>query len=411
MQYHNETSLTPSQVHLIRMLLDGKREISEQEALIRTKRLGLREILFPCVVICVSPYYTDVAFEKKDETIRGCADYVSAFFQRANYKYYCLINSYDNIQVLLPTDANSLTEWDLDELSISLHQKLYRHFQLNLFIGIGSVVDRYADISRSATEAMEMLAYKYQYADRGVINIINTLRFKHYDYALYGQNIMFDRVIGRFQDGDLGMMAVRLNELIESIRRRPGVSNSAIKRTFIELAVYILHIASNANVDVDAILGDLEVYNWVLKQNNTDDLSEWLLDISAELLDQMGKRQDVEEKQIITQACDYISEHLDDPNLGLQTVSDAVGLSGAYFSQLFKKEKGAGLNRYINERRIIEAQKLLVSTELKSEEIALRIGFTTATYFGRVFKKSVGMTPKEYRKQARQTIEENGVKK
>ena len=43
-----------------------------------------------------------------------------------------------------------------------------------------------------------MLAYKHQYADRGVINIANTVRFKR--HSGYGTDIMFERVIGCFQD-------------------------------------------------------------------------------------------------------------------------------------------------------------------------------------------------------------------
>ena len=244
---------------------------------------------------------------------------------------------------------------------------------------------------------MEMLAYKYQYADRGVINIINTSRFKH--YSVYGEDIMFTRVLGMFQDRNLGGMANRLDELIDSIRNRPGVSSTAIKRTIIELAVNILHIASNSDVDVDAITGDLDIYTWVLKQNHTEVLTEWLLNLSSELLDHMEKRKENDEKEIITQASDYIANHLSEPDLSLQSVSEAVRLSASYFSQLFKAETGIGVKNYIIDSRVSKAKLLLKETNLKSEDIALQTGFTSASYFGKAFKRSTGMTPNTYRKQ------------
>ena len=398
---HNETNLTLSQTHFIRSLLEGKREISEHEAEIRKKKLGLNALILPCVVVCLSPYYTGVEFEDKDELIRACSNYVSGFLDKQGYRYCCITNAYDNIQIIVPTTANKLQATDLDDIFIRLHQKFRCHFNLDLFIGIGSEENEYAGISRSALEAMEMLAYKHQYADRGVINIVNTSRFKH--YSIYGEDIMFARVIGRFQDGNLGEMSTRLDELLDSMRRRVGLSQSSIQRTFIELAINILHIASNADVDVDAVLGELELYTWILHQTDMEVLKGWLLSLSGELLKQMEARQETSEKEIITQACDYISTHLENPELGLKAVSEEVGLSSAYFSQLFKAEKGIGLSNYITETRIARAQQLLHETAMKSEDIALQLGFATPSYFCRVFKKATGITPGSYRKQLKRS--------
>ncbi len=399
MPFYNEASMTPSQIHFLRALLDGKREISEQEAEIRIAQLELRELTLPCAAVCVSPYYVSVPFDRKDDAIRASSEYVSRFFQRAGYRCYCLTNTYDNMQVLLPMTGHSPGGQDLDELCIALREKFYNHFGLDLFIGIGSVAEKYTEISRSAIEAGEMLAFKHQYADRGVINIINTFRFKH--YSIYSEDVMFSRVLGRFQGGDLAMMAVRLQELVESVRHRPGVSRTAIKRTFIELAVNILRIASNADVDVDAVLEPTDFYSWILKQNHTEVMTDWLLDLSGKLMVLMEHHQEAEEKEVIKQACDHIEEQIGETSLSLQTVSGVVGLSPAYFSQLFKKEKGINLSSYITERRIERAKDLLRATERKAEDIARQTGFASATYFGRVFKKSTGMTPNGYRRQSR----------
>ena len=397
--YQNESFLSQLQIHFLRSLLDGKREISEAEADARSKHLHLNNLSLPCAVICISPYYTSVDYQKKDELIKECCDYVCKRLERKGYRYYALTNSYDNIQILLPTAANDLSEKELDEVFILLRDRFYNHFELELFIGIGSVVDQFSKISRSALEAMEMLAFKHQYADRGVINIVNTTKFRH--YSVYGEDIMFARVIGRFQDGDLPMMAARLDELIDSIRHRPYVSKSAIKRTFVELAVNLLHIAANADVDVDAVLENVDPYSWIMAQNHTEVLSEWLMNLSAKLLEKMNVKQETDEKEIIRQACDYVASHLGETDLSLQSVSEAVGLSAAYFSQMFKVEKGVGLNNFITDCRIVKAQELLRATDLKGEDIALQLGFTTPTYFGRVFKKQTGFTPSAYRKRTR----------
>lgn len=397
--FNNEYGLSAPQIHFLRTLLDGKREIGESESAIRREKLGLDVLRLPCVVVCVSPYYSGVDSSSKDDLLRDCSEFICGFLAREGFEFFCLTNSYDNYQIILPTDANGIKESGLDELFIELHSRFSDHFGLDSFIGIGSVAGRYCDISRSALEAMEMLAYKNRYSDRGVISINNTYRFKH--YSIYGEDIMFARVIGRFQDGDPEMMRVRLNELVESVRNRPGVSGTSIKRTFIELAVNVLHIASNANIDADSVLDGVDFYNWILRQNHTEVLTEWFMDLCVKLMEKMRVSQKAEENEIISQACEYIAENISDPDLGLQSVSDNAGLSVAYFSQLFKTEKGIGLNSYITENRVTNAMKLLETTELKAEEITERCGFSTASYFGRVFKKQTGMTPREYRSRSR----------
>jgi len=54
---------------------------------------------------------------------------------------------------------------------------------------------------------------------------------------------------------------------------------------------------------------------------------------------------------------------------------------------------------YLNHARMERAKELLVGTYLKSYEIAEEVGFTEPTYFSKVFKKSSGLSPNEYRKQ------------
>ena len=392
-------ALTALQLHFLGFLLEGKREISETEAAARRDHLELDKLQLPCVVVCVSPYYTKVEPIHKDRIIQDYCEYIWNWLEKKDLDCYCITNAYDNTQVIISMASGHMGAGELDELFISLRQKLQARFGLELFIGIGSVVDRLTGIARSAAETMEMLAYKHQYADRGVVNIVNTVRFQH--YANYSSDIMFERVIGCFQDGDLGKMAVRLSELIESIRNRPYVSDTSIRRTIVELTVNILHVASNANVDADEILHGVEPYTWILQQDNTEVLTEWLLDLSTQLLSRMEQRHETEEKEVIHQACDYIEMHLQDRDLSLQAVSEKVGLSVSYFSQLFKTEKRIGMSNYVTERRIQRAQDMLMNSGLKTEDIALQLGFSTVSYFGQVFKKTTGMTPNAYRKHVR----------
>ncbi|GBF77443.1 DNA-binding response regulator [Paenibacillus sp. 598K] len=99
---------------------------------------------------------------------------------------------------------------------------------------------------------------------------------------------------------------------------------------------------------------------------------------------------------IIGQLKKYIADHLDQ-DVSLSRLSDIVYLNPSYLSRLFKQQTGIGVLDYTKEMKILKAQDLLSHSALKIHEVASRVGFDSANYFGRFFKKETGMTPQEYR--------------
>ena len=254
------------QFHFLSSLLHGKREISKEEASIRAHALGLVNLLGPFTVAVVAPVYAGIGATEKDATIQMCVNSIRKKMEKSGHVVYCLANEYDNIQIIVNLCSEETNE-SIERELIQIREHLWKHYSLDAFIGIGSCVKHITEISVSANEASEMLAYKFSYADQGVVNIRNMIRFSH--SPNYSSDIRFDSVIGCFQDGDLGRMAIRLEELVEEIRYRPNVSKTAIRRAFIELTVSVLHVAANADVDTESVIHGLDIYKWVLEQQHT----------------------------------------------------------------------------------------------------------------------------------------------
>lgn len=385
------------QENFLRMLLDGRLELTQQEVDVRSRTLGLDWMLPPFQAAEIAPDYSGVCHEHKDVLIYEVTCNVQRMLAGKGYKAYCLTNSYNNTQVMLSWHGKNVNQSDIEALFAQMREKLHRQYQLEMFIGIGSVVNDVRELGVSAADAKEMLGYKFQYADRGIINIANIVRFRH--NSSRSLNVAFERVIGCFQDGNLGKMSVRLNELVEQIRNRPYVSGTSIKRTMVEVAVYILNIASNANVDVNEVLEGKDPYRWILQQRDTPSITGWLMQISARLLESMNINQEKQTRATVRKACDYVEENLHCSDLGLQKVSEYVGLSASYFSQIFKAETQKGLNAYIVERRMERAKVLLRTTKMKNAEIARCLGFTSSSYFSQVFKKQEGISAGEFRRR------------
>lgn len=93
---------------------------------------------------------------------------------------------------------------------------------------------------------------------------------------------------------------------------------------------------------------------------------------------------------------EYINENYN-KDLTLDTVSGEFGLNPSYFSRMFKRTVGIGYTEYLNYVRIIRSEKLLRSTDMSVLDIALEVGFSSVSYFNRVFKKIKNCTPSVYK--------------
>ncbi|QHW34703.1 response regulator [Paenibacillus rhizovicinus] len=99
----------------------------------------------------------------------------------------------------------------------------------------------------------------------------------------------------------------------------------------------------------------------------------------------------------IAHAVRFIQERFSE-DISLQQIAELLELSPNYLSMLFKKELQLSFTEYVNRIRLEKAKELLLNTNLKSYEIAQRVGFADDSYFSRAFKKHTGVRPNGFRR-------------
>lgn len=102
----------------------------------------------------------------------------------------------------------------------------------------------------------------------------------------------------------------------------------------------------------------------------------------------------------ITEILSYLEKMYYHP-LTLEDLADETGFSTSYLSRYFKNQTGMCLFEYINKRRIKRACFLLKNTDKKIIDIAYEVGYNSISFFNRYFKKTLHITPMEYRKKVR----------
>lgn len=88
-------------------------------------------------------------------------------------------------------------------------------------------------------------------------------------------------------------------------------------------------------------------------------------------------------------------------NPTIQEIADRVNYSAAYIACLFKQEMGQTIGEYATQCRIRLAGRLLADSNLKTYQVAERVGYQDVKYFSRLFRKQTGLTPSEYREGRR----------
>lgn len=117
-----------------------------------------------------------------------------------------------------------------------------------------------------------------------------------------------------------------------------------------------------------------------------------------------------EQREVVSKAIDYM-KHNYNTRINLDSIVSDIFLSKDYFRQLFKKTTGMSVTDFIQQTRIEEACKLLVSTDRTVYDIAGDCGFTDIKFFYKTFKKITGKTPGEFKKDKEIKSNDNNSKR
>ena len=105
-------------------------------------------------------------------------------------------------------------------------------------------------------------------------------------------------------------------------------------------------------------------------------------------------------RQMVASIQKFVQGHLEE-DLSLAVIANYVNYNDSHVSRLFKRITGENLTEYITACRIARARQLLEQTDDTVQVISRKAGFHTSQYFSSAFRKSVGMSPNEYRVQNR----------
>lgn len=154
--------------------------------------------------------------------------------------------------------------------------------------------------------------------------------------------------------------------------------------------------ASEYNILKDAFEDVIKLYN---KEENGLLLQSRIYELLHIIL-QDSKSKEIhtsKENRVVQKAIKYMEDNIGE-HITLKDIADYVSFSPVYFHNVFKDYMGRTPGAYLTEIRIKKAKEYLLTTDLSLEEIALRCGYKSHSYFAYCFKKETKISPAVFKK-------------
>ena len=370
----------------------GFRELSEEKI---CKRMECLDLHLAGPYYCVNLFASYIMEKDADEIdavlfrlMRG----VKEEYKKKGIDCYTITDTYCNV-VSIHSIASDEEYRRMCRVTVGIAGELMRSCDVKMFVGIGEKVDKLSQLNKSKDTAAEALAYKFSFSEKNVITAKDIK--KYYNQSDTELKMHYDRIMGCFYDENLELLEIRLKNLFDVVQATSGNSLDGIRNVCIELTATLLRVVREKGVaETPEISG---VYTRIAQLGSVGEIRDWFLNYCAGMMQKVGELRKSKTQQILEQAERFIEENLGDPDLSLQTVSEHVGLSAPYFSNIFFQAKDMHINEYINRIRVRQAQKYLLETKDKAAVIARNLGFSSPSYFNNVFKRYTGTTPNSYR--------------
>lgn len=301
----------------------------------------------------------------------------------------------DTFAVIIKTAVRETTEEEVYATADAIKYEILRNNpDCIISIGLGSVMERLAQIPKSYVEAEKAL----HIADRaGSSKIISTGDIQS-ETASSLLNLGGDPIVDQLKYALLPEVDHITAQYVAMLGEYPFQFSIIGSYLIIEVIIAASRIIEELGGNPKTLLPDMLSHDFVATAVvSIESFSAAIKKILQTVLEYRDSCMTSRYGDMILKAKRYIDEHFNDQDICLHSVAEEVNVSPNHFSAVFSQECGVSFIEYLTSVRIEQAKKLLLQSEMRIADIAYEAGFNDPHYFSFMFKKNTGLAPKEYR--------------
>lgn len=305
----------------------------------------------------------------------------------------------ENIFIVLMPVAPIHSQFESRKESIAIANRfraaLSHQYRMQTTIGISNPINHLALLGKAIEEGQHAA---YRKIISGYNRTYVSTATAEDDPFIKILNVKLDRISTGLSTSDYSPISKNVKDIY--LQNLKGfMQYNYLKHTNWTLLGMLIDHCSLKNISYSDIFLSRSPWEAIMDEKTVDGMCTWFLGAIERInISQVPPEEEKVYSYHVNNCLRYIQEHYDE-KIGLSDLADKFDINNAYLSRIFKKETGVGLTDYINGIRVKEAQKLILETNKKMYEIAELTGFNNTQRFFSIFKKHVGQSPGDFRKQ------------
>lgn len=282
-----------------------------------------------------------------------------------------------------------------------MQESITQQFGLSLSASLSTVGETIDQVTFLYNQVVEVSSQRLFFGRGCVIfaEDVIALNQQKYDYPYEKEKLLIDSLLA----GNKEELASVYHEIIQML--------SGCSYLFANMAFSNLVFNINKAIDIiekNNFPGSPSVFNRLTLTLNDyeviQDLDAAIIAILYNIIQRVEEKRLTRHDDVIDKINDIITQNYMDQNLSIGLISQELGISASYLCRLYKRYCSITILDHITEVRMQKAKALLEESDMPVSQISINVGFNNSTYFYRCFKKANGITPNEYRQNARHPL-------
>lgn len=262
---------------------------------------------------------------------------------------------------------------------------------LTYSIGIGAIVSSYPDLETSYNTAVNCLEHSFYIGKNQVIYCQDVEpSTKIVTYKAFINSCILSLKIGNEE-----VALSNIDDLFESFKANT-VSIEIVQRICLEFIVNISTALIQIGHDPNYLFNKFDIWAYLKECTTLDSLKLLITNLVTASIAQISEIRSTKISEMINEITDYINRNYE-KTISLDDVAGRFFVSTCYLSTIFKQETGMNFKEYVRMLKINKAKELLSDTNESIQEIANRLGYSSAAYFSTAFRNETGYIPSKYR--------------
>ncbi|WP_273323789.1 response regulator transcription factor [Vallitalea guaymasensis] len=287
---------------------------------------------------------------------------------------------------------------DRDSYILNILGRIYDNItslNVKVHITLGPTVISYKELSKSYKTARKLFEYFLIYPNKKVIcnDLIDDSKLKVENLISIDHNFIASSLVSKNKEE----LFDYIDKLFDEVINIPGITPEHLKMIVVKILLTLYKSMSSQFVlfQNEIINHQSNLLSTIHNIHDLKILKETLKDLFTYIIDKLNEKE-TSTSPVVYQVLKYIHKNYS-KELSLKTLSFQFNINTTYLGQLFKKETGISFPNYLNNYRIDRAKEYLLESNLKTAQIAKKVGYMDPNYFYRIFKKYTGVSPTDYK--------------